>query len=112
MFEHPEFSGIVNVGSGKARTFNDLALAVINCCRLEDGEKCLTIDEATRLGCITYFPMPSALEERYQDFTEASLESLRRSGYDYEMKGLEDGVSSYVQTLLQDQNAPWRRLPR
>ena len=109
MFEHQEFSGIVNVGSGKARTFNDLALTVINLCRLEQGEKCLTIDEATGLGCITYFPMPPDLQERYQDFTEASLGSLRESGYGSDMKGLEDGVSSYVQTLLRDQHIPCKR---
>ncbi|MBO67840.1 MAG: ADP-glyceromanno-heptose 6-epimerase [Acidiferrobacteraceae bacterium] len=107
MFEHSHFSGIVNVGTGRARTFNDLALAVVNCCRAAGGEKRLTLNEAIQSGCITYFAMPADLQDRYQDFTEAALGSLRGSGYDSEILGLEDGVSSYVQMLLQNQSQPY-----
>jgi ADP-L-glycero-D-manno-heptose 6-epimerase len=84
MYEHPEVSGIFNFGTGHARTFNDVARAVINW----HGR-----------GDITYIPFPEDLRGSYQSYTQADLSGVRAAGYDAEFIGVEEGVKRYLDTL-------------
>ena len=99
MLRHPEFSGIVNVGTGCSRSFNDVALAVINECRRSQGQERLTLEAACYSKTITYCQMPRELHGKYQSFTEADLEAFRVCGYAEPMLTLEDGISDYIQHL-------------
>ena len=82
--EHPEKSGVFNIGTGISRSFNDLASCVLS--YFGRGE-------------IQYIPFPEHLKKRYQNFTEADLSMLRQSGYDAEFKTLEQGVHAYLSYL-------------
>jgi len=79
-------SGIYNVGTGQARAFKDLAMAVMT----GMGKK----------PSITYIDMPQDLHGKYQYFTEANIAKLRAAGYTQPFHTLEDGVSDYVQNYL------------
>jgi ADP-L-glycero-D-manno-heptose 6-epimerase len=81
MMENNKVSGIFNVGTGKAHTFNDVANLVV---------------EWHKKGSIKYIPFPETLKGSYQSFTEASLEKLRAAGCDYEFTSLQEGVTSYL----------------
>lgn len=91
--EHPEVSGIFNVGSGKARSFRDLMESLYRA--------------AGREPSIEYVDMPEVLRDRYQYYTQADLRRLRAVGYDRPMTPLEDGVTDYVQRYL-SQPDPYR----
>jgi ADP-L-glycero-D-manno-heptose 6-epimerase len=93
LLEHPNVSGLFNVGSGCARSFADLAVAVFRALGREP--------------MIEYFPMPDDIREQYQYFTEARLDRLRTAGFDAPSTTLEDGVASYVQHFL-DTADPYR----
>ena len=84
MMEHPDVSGIYNVGTGKANSFNDIANLVIK----KQGK-----------GKLSYIPFPEHLKGSYQAFTEADLEQLRATGCDYEFTALEQGVNAYLDEL-------------
>jgi ADP-L-glycero-D-manno-heptose 6-epimerase len=71
------YQAVVNAGSGRARTFNEVVRALIEV--HGDAE-------------IEYIPFPADLQERYQHFTEADLTGLRATGCDLEMTPLEEGV--------------------
>jgi ADP-L-glycero-D-manno-heptose 6-epimerase len=86
LLENPHASGLLNVGTGKARSFRDLALAVGSACGREAN--------------IRYVDMPAAIRNRYQYFTEASMAKLRRLGYPHPFTSLEDGVQDYVANHL------------
>ncbi len=88
--EHPDKNGIFNVGSGKARTFKDLMLAVFKAMGLEPN--------------ITYIPMPEKLRGQYQYYTQADLSKLRAIGYKKPFLSLEDSVVDYVQKHLTAEN--------
>jgi ADP-L-glycero-D-manno-heptose 6-epimerase len=77
----PTRTGVFNIGTGKSRSFNDLARAVI---------------ASSGSGEIEYIPFPDSLQGRYQSFTEADVTSLRGAGYDREFTSLEDGVARYA----------------
>jgi ADP-L-glycero-D-manno-heptose 6-epimerase len=79
-------AGLYNVGSGRARTWNDLAQAIF-----------AALDRPPR---IDYVPMPEALREKYQYRTQATIERLRSAGYSAPITSLEDGVRDYVQNYL------------
>lgn len=79
-------SGIYNVGTGQARAFKDLAMAVMN----SMGKK----------PSITYIDMPQDLHGKYQYFTEANIAKLREAGYTQPFHTLEEGVADYVQNYL------------
>jgi len=85
-FENKDKNGIYNVGSGKARSFNDLARAVFN-----TMEKPFNVE---------YIPMPVEIQDKYQYWTEADLTKLRKIGYKEEFTELEDAVSDYVKNYL------------
>ena len=100
--DHPETSGIFNVGTGRAQSFNDVALATINACRKAKGEQALSLQEAQRHRVIDYAAFPDALKGKYQNFTQADVGALRRAGYSAPFLSVEEGVGRYVRQLLQE----------
>lgn len=97
--DHPEKSGIFNLGTGRAQSFNELAVANVNSCRALAGEPEQSLEELLRLGFIEYIPFPEALRGKYQSFTQADLTKLREAGYDAPFASVEEGVAKYVQWL-------------
>lgn len=98
--DHPDRSGIFNLGSGRAARFNDVAVATINACRRAEGKPELALPELVAAGAITYIPFPPALVGKYQSYTEADLAKLRAAGYAAPMLAVDEGVGRYVATLL------------
>jgi len=98
--EHPEASGIFNVGTGRASTYNAMAAAVINAVDRRAGRPARDVDELVRDGAIAYVPFPPALAGKYQSRTEADLAALRAAGYDAPFAGVEEGVGRYVERLM------------
>lgn len=90
-FDHPEHSGIFNVGSGRAQPFNDVALAIINTTLKEN----LTLQEAVDRGLIEYVPMPTVLRGKYQCYTKASLINLHAIGCNHEFVDVKTGISRF-----------------
>jgi ADP-L-glycero-D-manno-heptose 6-epimerase len=86
LLENPQSSGLFNVGSGRARSFLDLARALF-----------AALGEAER---IEFVDMPADLRGRYQYFTEAPLDRLRDAGFAAQATPLEEGVRRYVQDFL------------
>lgn len=82
--DHPEVSGIFNVGTGASRSFNDVANSLI---------------AANGAGTLEYIPFPVDLLAAYQHFTEADLTLLRRTGCDVSFRSIDEGVPSYFQWL-------------
>lgn len=97
--DHPEKSGIFNLGTGRAQPFNDIAHATVNACRALDGEPPLALDEMVALGIVEYIDFPEALKGKYQSFTEADISALRAAGYKEAFDGVAEGVAKYVQHL-------------
>lgn len=97
--EHPDRSGIFNLGTGRAQPFNDVAFAVVNASRERAGETPLTLDEMVRQGLIEYIAFPDALVGRYQCFTQADLSALRAVGCDHEFADVAGGVRRYADQL-------------
>ena len=89
----PGTSGLFNLGTGKARSFADLAAALYRALGAEPR--------------IEYIEMPESLRPRYQYFTEARLERLREAGYTAPFTALEDGVRDYVTSYLLNED-PYR----
>jgi len=98
--DHPEVSGIFNLGSGRAQPFNDVAVAAVNACREAEGKPALSLNELVAQGILEYTEFPDALKGKYQSFTEADIARLRSAGYEAPMLSVEDGVKRYIQTLL------------
>lgn len=82
-----KYSGIYNVGTGKARTFLDLTRAVFNAMGMPEN--------------ITFIDTPEDIRDKYQYFTEAKMDKLRSIGYDQPFTSLESGIEEYVQEYLQ-----------
>jgi ADP-L-glycero-D-manno-heptose 6-epimerase len=82
----PSVSGIFNVGTGRARSFRDLVLAMFRA--------------LGRAPNIEYIDMPEVLRERYQYFTQSEVEKLRRAGYNADFTPLEEAVTRYVSGFL------------
>ncbi len=80
-------SGIFNVGTGKSRSFNDVAKNVIS---------------VMKKGNIEYVDFPDGLKEQYQAYTQANLDNLIKSGYNRGFMSLEEGVEKYVRWLEND----------
>jgi ADP-L-glycero-D-manno-heptose 6-epimerase len=97
--DHPEKSGIFNLGTGRAQSFNDLAVANVNSCRALVGEPKQSLEELLKQGFIEYIPFPDALKGKYQSFTQADLSKLRKAGYEAPFASVEQGVAQYVQWL-------------
>ena len=97
--DHPEKSGVFNLGTGHAQSFNELAAANVNSCRALSGAPQLPLDELLKQGLLEYIPFPDALRGKYQSFTQADLSKLRKAGYEAPFARVEEGVSEYVQWL-------------
>ncbi|MDW5444562.1 ADP-glyceromanno-heptose 6-epimerase [Polaromonas sp. SM01] len=97
--DHPEASGIFNLGTGRAQPFNDVALAVVNTLRQQQGEKPLTLEEAAYGSLIDYIDFPPALVGKYQSYTQADLTALRAAGCDHAFADVQTGVTAYMQRL-------------
>ncbi|HLX29016.1 MAG TPA: ADP-glyceromanno-heptose 6-epimerase [Casimicrobiaceae bacterium] len=104
-YEHADRSGIFNVGTGNAATFNAVARATINACGKRAGEAPRTLDDLMGEGSIEYVPMPEALAGRYQSFTQADLTRLRAARYERPMLPVEEGVARYVESLISGSEA-------
>jgi ADP-L-glycero-D-manno-heptose 6-epimerase len=98
--EHPEGAGIFNVGTGRAQTFNEVAVATINSVRASQGEAALDLQQMLSKGLIEYVPFPAGLKDKYQSFTQADPTRLRAAGYKAPFLTVEQGVSRYVEWLL------------
>ena len=81
-----QVSGIYNLGTGKARSFDDLVKATYS-----------ALDRAPQLK---YIDMPEDIRDKYQYFTEAKMQKLRGAGYSPAFYSLEDGVADYVKLYL------------
>jgi ADP-L-glycero-D-manno-heptose 6-epimerase len=90
---NPQVNGIYNLGSGEARSFEDLARAVFQA--------------AGKNAQIEYTPMPPAIRDKYQYFTEARMDRLREAGYAADFTPLEAGIGDYVKGYL-SQSDPYR----
>ena len=97
--DHPDQSGIFNVGTGRAQSFNELAAANVNSCRALQGKSAEPLDALLKQGFIEYIPFPEALKGKYQSFTQADLTKLRQAGYEAPFASVEEGVAQYVQWL-------------
>jgi len=84
--DHPSTQGIFNVGTGEARTFEDLARSVFRA--------------MGRDADIEFVETPEAIRDRYQYFTQADMSRLRNAGYSRPSTSLEDGVSQYIRDYL------------
>jgi len=95
-------SGVYNVGTGRAQSFNDVALAMVNALREANGQPTLSLRQAVTQGSIEYIAFPQALRGKYQAFTQADLTQLRAAGFDDSMLSVEQGVAAYVRWLLKN----------
>jgi len=82
--QHPDKSGIYNLGTGRSQPFNDIASSVI---------------DVHGSGELEYIPFPDHLKGRYQSFTEADIGALRNAGYAAPFKTVQQGVAEYIQWL-------------
>ena len=85
LLNHREVNGIFNLGTGRARAWNDLIRAVFAAMNLPPA--------------IDYIEMPEAIREQYQYFTEAKMDKLRAAGCPVSFGALEETVADYVQFL-------------
>jgi ADP-L-glycero-D-manno-heptose 6-epimerase len=99
-WKHPGRSGIFNLGTGHAASFNALAVATINACRAAAGDPPRSLGELQRDGAIEYVAMPDALAGKYQSFTQADLTRLRAAGYATPMLPVDKGIARYVERLM------------
>jgi ADP-L-glycero-D-manno-heptose 6-epimerase len=79
-------SGIYNIGTGKTRSFNDLAKATFGALGMNTE--------------IKYIDMPKDIRDKYQYFTEAEMEKIKTAGYTSRLYSLEEGVADYVRNYL------------
>lgn len=86
MMQQQPASGLYNLGTGKARSFNDLAKSTFT-----------ALDKTTN---IEYIDTPVDIRDKYQYFTEADMSRLKQSGYHQSFHSLEEGISDYVRNYL------------
>lgn len=88
LMHHRKDSGLYNLGTGTARTFNDLARATFDAMNLPEN--------------ISYIDTPEDIRDKYQYFTEAEMEKLKGIGYEKPFHSLEEGVQDYVVNYLSE----------
>ena len=99
--DHPQVSGIFNVGTGRAQSFNEVASTVINTIGAVRGAPERAITDLVAEKCIEYIPFPEDLRGRYQAFTQADLSALRAAGYPEPFLSVQQGVRQYCERLLE-----------
>lgn len=82
LMQHRKNSGLYNVGTGKARTFLDLARATFKSLNMPEN--------------IEFIDTPADIRDKYQYFTQAQMEKLRSIGYTQDFTSLEDGIDEYI----------------
>lgn len=87
LMQHQYQSGIYNLGSGKARTFLDLASLTFQALGLDPS--------------ISFIDTPIDIRDKYQYFTEANMSKLLAIGYPHAFYSLEDGIADYVKNYLE-----------
>lgn len=90
LLQKPRLGGIFNLGTGQARTWNDLARAVF----AGLGKK----------PCLEYIDMPESIRKNYQYFTRAKMDKLRATGCAIQFQTLKEAVRDYVRSYLQKDN--------
>jgi len=85
--DNPEICGLFNIGTGRARSWNDLVKATFAAMGKEPN--------------IDYIEMPDSIRNQYQYFTQAEMSKLRNAGYAQKTIPLEDAIKDYVQNYLQ-----------
>jgi ADP-L-glycero-D-manno-heptose 6-epimerase len=98
--DHPGKSGIFNLGTGNAQSFNDVAAATINTLRVAKGEAALSLEQMHQQQLIRYIPFPDALRGKYQSYTQADITALRDAGYAEQFLTVEQGTANYVKHML------------
>jgi ADP-L-glycero-D-manno-heptose 6-epimerase len=98
--DNPNKSGIFNLGSGQAQSFNDVAVATVNTLRIAEGKPALSLAELQQQGIISYITFPEQLRGKYQSFTQADIGALRNIGYAEPFLTVEQGVAKYVAQML------------
>lgn len=88
LMNNPKVNGLFNMGSGKARSFADLAKAVY-----------IAVGKEPK---IAFRDMPEGLRGKYQYYTQASMFKLREAGYDKPFTTLEEGIRRYVRDFLEN----------
>jgi ADP-L-glycero-D-manno-heptose 6-epimerase len=86
LYQHRPANGLYNLGTGKARTFWDLAAGTF---------RAMNLDPA-----IDFIDTPEDIRDTYQYFTEADMSKLRQAGYTEPFHTLEEGIRDYVQEYL------------
>ena len=86
LMENRKVTGLFNLGTGQARTFNDLAKGVFKAMELP--------------AQITFVDTPKDIRDKYQYFTEAKMEKLKKAGYPHAFTSLEAGIHAYVTEFL------------
>jgi len=86
LMENKKYSGIYNLGTGKARSFLDLAKATFTALNKKEN--------------IEFIDTPIDIRDKYQYFTEANMQKLKSIGYKKEFHSLEEGITNYVQNYL------------
>ncbi|MCP4050530.1 MAG: ADP-glyceromanno-heptose 6-epimerase [bacterium] len=86
LLENPQVTGIYNVGSGQARSWNDLARAVFDAIGKEEN--------------IEYIEMPESIQAHYQNFTQADMKKIKADGYTGQFLSIEDAVKDYTINYL------------
>jgi len=84
--DKPDTNGLFNLGTGKARTWNDLISAIFKSLNKQPN--------------IEYIDLPQHLQNKYQYFTEANTNKIKKAGYNLPITSLEDGVADYVKNYL------------
>ncbi len=87
LLQHPEISGLFNIGTGQARTYADVLRAVY-----------AALDEKPEMD---FMDLPAEIKRQYQYFTQADIQKLRSVGYTKPFTSLEDGVFKYVRSYLE-----------
>jgi ADP-L-glycero-D-manno-heptose 6-epimerase len=87
--DKPAAAGLFNIGTAKARTWNDMVRAVF-----------AAMDKKPN---IRYVEMPESIRNQYQYFTQADVTKLQKAGYNKQTTSLEDAINDYVQKYLQRQ---------
>lgn len=86
-YQNPQIKGIYNIGSGQARTWNDLASSIFKALNLPVK--------------IEYIDMPEEIKDKYQYFTQANLTKLKSTGLKYNPATLEESVKDYAINYLE-----------
>ncbi|HET6990836.1 MAG TPA: NAD-dependent epimerase/dehydratase family protein, partial [Bacteroidia bacterium] len=88
LYKNQPASGLYNLGTGKARSFLDLAKNTFKAMEKEEN--------------ISFIDTPLDIRDKYQYFTEANMSKLKQAGYKKAFYSLEDGITDYVQNYLKE----------